>query len=117
GRFTAQILEEKFKQSVIVENKPGAGGVICMTAVAGAASDGYTLQTGGLGHNVIPAVVQTGLPIDIPKTIMPIAQAAEFLNVLVVGANHPANSLQDLIRMLKANPKAPLYGSNGMGSS
>ncbi|MGV3652795.1 MAG: Bug family tripartite tricarboxylate transporter substrate binding protein [Noviherbaspirillum sp.] len=117
GRFAAQILENKFKQSVIVENKPGAGGVICMTTVAAAPPDGYTLQTGGLGHNVIPAVVQTGLPIDIPKTIMPIAQAAEFLNVLVVGANHPANSLQELIQMLKSNPKVPLYGSNGMGSS
>jgi tripartite-type tricarboxylate transporter receptor subunit TctC len=117
ARFSAQILEKKFQQSVVVENKPGAGGVICMSTVAASIPNGYTLQTGGLGHNVIPAVVQTGLPIDIPKAIIPIAQAAEFINVLVVGINHPANSLQDLIQMLKSNAKSPLYGSNGMGSS
>lgn len=117
ARIAAQLLQEEYKQNVVVDNKPGAGGVLCMTAVAAAAPDGYTLQTGGLGHNVIPAVTWSGLPLDIPKAIMPIAQMAEFLNVLVVRADHPANSLQDLIRYQKEASRTLLYGSNGVGSS
>ncbi|MDB5824878.1 MAG: putative secreted protein [Herminiimonas sp.] len=117
GRFAAQILQDKYNQSVVVENKAGAGGIVCMTVVAAAAPDGYTLQTGGLGHNVIPPVITTGLPIDFAKALMPIAQAAEFLNLLVVRADHPANSVPQLIEYLKSRSKARLYGSNGVGSS
>ncbi|WP_353152730.1 tripartite tricarboxylate transporter substrate binding protein [Pollutimonas bauzanensis] len=120
ARFAAQILQEKYKQSVIVENKPGAGGIICMLAVAASAPNGYTLQTGGLGHNVIPPVTRTGIPVDLTKAIIPIAQAAEFLNVLVVSANHPARSLQEFIEYQKEKVKTGktiLYGSNGVGSS
>jgi len=120
ARFAAQILQEKYKQSVIVENKPGAGGIICMLAVAASAPNGYTLQTGGLGHNVIPPVTRTGIPVDLTKAIIPIAQAAEFLNVLVVSANHPARSLQEFIEYQEEKVKSGktiLYGSNGVGSS
>ncbi len=120
GRFAAQILQEKYKQTAVVENKPGAGGILCMLAVAAAAPDGHTLQTGGLGHNVIPPVTRTGIPVDLTKAIIPIAQAAEFLNVLVVSANHPARNLQDFIKYQQEKNKtgkALLYGSNGVGSS
>ena len=120
ARFAAQILQEKYKQSVIVENKPGAGGVICMLEVAASEPDGYTLQTGGLGHNVIPPVTRTGIPVDLIKAIMPIAQAAEFPNVLVVSANHPARTLQEFIELQQEKVKSGkniLYGSNGVGSS
>src|SRR5690606_11193174 len=80
----------------------------------------YTLQTGGLGHNVIPPVTRTGIPVDLTKAIIPIAQAAEFLNVLVVSANHPARSLQEFIEYQEEKVKSGktiLYGSNGVGSS
>lgn len=120
ARFAAQILQDKYKQSVVVENKPGAGGIICMLAVAAAKPDGYTLQTGGLGHNVIPPVTRSGIPVDLTKAIIPIAQAAEFLNVLVVSANHPARTLQEFIELQKEKVKGSktiLYGSNGVGSS
>ncbi|AEC20150.1 putative secreted protein [Pusillimonas sp. T7-7] len=120
ARFSAQILQEKFNQSVVVANKPGAGGVICMLEVAASKADGYTLQTGGLGHNVIPPLTRTGIPVDLTKAIMPIAQAAEFLNVLVVSADHPAQTLQEFIEYLKEKVKSGktiLYGSNGVGSS
>ncbi|NYT38543.1 tripartite tricarboxylate transporter substrate binding protein [Allopusillimonas soli] len=117
SRLAAEILQNKYEQTVVVENKPGAGGVICMIDVAKAAPDGYTLQLGGLGHNVIPPVTRTGLPIDIPNQIMAIAQAAEFVNVLVVRKNHPANNLQEFIDYQKNRKKRVLYGSNGIGSS
>jgi len=117
ARLAAQVMQTAFKQSVVVENRAGAGGVICMLAVAASPPDGYVLQLGGLGHNVIPPVTRTGMPIDIPKRIIPIAQAAEFLNVLVVGSQHPANSLQEYIAYQKKTGKTLLYGSNGVGSS
>ncbi|MBB5215525.1 Bug family tripartite tricarboxylate transporter substrate binding protein [Parapusillimonas granuli] len=120
ARFSAQILQDKYKQSVVVENKPGAGGIICMLAVAAAAPDGYTLQTGGLGHNVIPPVTRTGIPVDLTKALIPIAQPAEFLNVLVVRSDHPARNLQEFIDYQKKKSqggKSILYGSNGVGSS
>lgn len=117
GRFAAQIFNKKYGQTVLVENKPGAGGIIGMLMVAAAAPDGYTLQTGGLGHNVIPPVIRTGIPIDIPKAIMPIAQIAEFVNVLLVRANHPANSLDELLAYERSKAAKLNFGSNGIGSS
>lgn len=117
ARLAAEVLRDAFGQTVVVENKAGAGGVICMQAVAARAPDGYTLQLGGLGHNVIPAVTRADMPLDVSTSLMPIAQAAEFLNVLLVGRDHPANTLQEFIDYQKKADKVLLYGSNGVGSS
>ena len=117
ARFAASILQEKYKVPTIVENKSGASGVIAMSSVASAKPDGYTLQLGGLGHNVIPPVTRTNLPLNIPKEIIPIAQAAEFINILLVPEEHPANSIPELIEYLKQTEGLPLYGTNGVGSS
>ena len=117
ARFASSILQEHYDEPFIVENKPGAGGVLCMITVSEAEPDGYTLQLGGLGHNVIPPVTRSGLPIDIPKTIIPIAQAAEFINILAVPKDHPADTLQEFIDYQKEQNQLSLYGSNGVGSS
>jgi tripartite-type tricarboxylate transporter receptor subunit TctC len=100
-----------------VENRAGAGGLIGMQAAAASAPDGYTLATGGLGNNVIPPVTMKGLPIDIPKVLIPVAQVGEFANVLVLRADHPARSVDELVRGFKSMKAAPLYGSNGTGTS
>lgn len=117
GRLVGDMLAERYRQSVVIENKPGAGGVIGMTAAAAAEPNGYTLTTGGLGHNVLPPATLRGLPLDIPRALLPVAQVAEFVNVLVVRPDHPANSVQDLIADLRKSPRKALYGSNGVGSS
>ncbi|MVW77538.1 Bug family tripartite tricarboxylate transporter substrate binding protein [Bordetella sp. 02P26C-1] len=117
GRLVGDLLAARYGQSIVIENKPGAGGVIGMTAAAAATPDGYTITTGGLGHNVLPPVTLRGLPIDIPKALLPVAQVAEFVNVLVVRPDHPANNVQELIAYLKNRPNKALYGSNGVGSS
>ncbi len=117
GRLVGELLTNKYRQSVVIDNRAGAGGVIGMQAAASAPPDGYTITTGGLGHNVLPPATLTGLPLDIPKELLPVAQIAEFVNVVVVRANHPANSVPELIEHLKKQNKKPLYGSNGVGSS
>lgn len=117
GRLVGDLLYAKYGQSVVIENRAGAGGVIGMQAAAAAKPDGYTLTTGGLGHNVLPPATLRGLPIDIPTALLPIAQVAEFVNALVVRADHPANTVSELIAHLRASKRKPLYGSNGVGSS
>ncbi|MCY1531434.1 hypothetical protein D9M68_666580 [compost metagenome] len=117
GRLVGDLLFAKYGQSVVIENRAGAGGVIGMQAAAASRPDGYTLTTGGLGHNVLPPATLRGLPLDIPTALLPIAQVAEFVNALVVRTDHPANSVPELIEYLRASKRKPLYGSNGVGSS
>ncbi len=117
GRLVGDLLNVKYGQSVVVENRAGAGGVIGMQAAAAAKPDGYTLATGGLGNNVLPPVTLRGLPLDIPAALLPVAQVAEFVNALVVRVDHPANSVSELVQYLRTSKRKPLYGSNGIGSS
>lgn len=117
GRLVGDLLFAKYGQSVVIENRAGAGGVIGMQATAASKPDGYTLTTGGLGHNVLPPATLQGLPLDIPTALRPIAQVAEFVNALVVRTDHPANSVPELVEYLRASKRKPLYGSNGVGSS
>lgn len=118
GRLVSEILTKKFGQPVIVENRPGANGMIGSQQVASAKPDGYTLLLNGLGGMVLPMATVTGLPLDIPRAFTPIAQVAEFINVLVVRADSPIRSVNDLIAAAKLKNKDALsYGSNGIGSS
>ncbi len=118
GRAVADVLTRRYGQPVIVENRPGAGGLVGLQAAAQAKPDGYTLATGGLGNHVIPPVTIRNLPFDIVKAFAPIAQVAEFLNVLVVGSESPFRSVQDLVRAGKAAGGTSLsYASVGAGTS
>ena len=117
ARLVGDILYRKYGQPVVVENRPGASGVIGQQYVAGLPADGYTLITGGLGGNVIPPVTVRNLPLDVVKSFVPIAQVAEFVNVLVVASNYPANTVAELIARARHAQRPLSYGSNGLGSS
>ncbi|WP_459618452.1 Bug family tripartite tricarboxylate transporter substrate binding protein [Bordetella sp. 2513F-2] len=118
GRMMGEVLAARYGQSVVVENRPGANGMIGLQAVAATPPDGYTLVTGGLGSNVIPPAVTKGMPLDVVRAFAPIAQAAEFVNVLVVRQDAPHDSVQALVKAAKAAPaEAYSYGSNGIGTS
>lgn len=117
ARVVAELLAKKYGQAVVVENKPGASGLIGQQYVAAAAPDGHVLSSGGLGSNVLPPVTVEGLPLDIVKSLVPVAQTCEFVNVLVVRRDHPAKSVADLIARSKASGKSLQYGANGVGSS
>lgn len=118
GRVMAEILNKHYDHTVVVENRPGASGLIGLQAGAAAKPDGHALVIGGLGSNVIPPAVTRGLPLDIVKAFVPIAQAAEFVNVLVVTRDAPYASVPELVQAIRAAPPGHFtYGSTGVGSS
>ena len=118
ARLVADILNRKFGQAVVVENRPGASGLIGGQIVAAAKPDGYTLLVNGLGGNVLPPVTVKGLPLDIVNAFVPIAEVAEFVNVLVVGQDSKIKTLADLLESAKqARGEGLSYGSNGLGTS
>jgi tripartite-type tricarboxylate transporter receptor subunit TctC len=117
ARALAGKLGERLGQPVIIENKPGAGGNIGTDVVAKAAPDGYTLVVGTVGTHAINASLYSKLPYDPIKDFAPVVLLSTTPNVLVVPANFPANSVQDVIRMAKAKPGELTFASSGSGTS
>src|SRR5690348_6487036 len=115
ARTVADRLGRAMGVSVIVENQSGGGGVVGSLATARAAPDGYTLMVGYVGtHGTNPAVRK--LPYDALKDFTPIAMVAGTPNVLIVPPSVPANTLQEFIAYVKANPGKLSYGSSGPGT-
>lgn len=121
---TARILAEAVKDSlgtVIVENKPGAGGNIGVSAAAKAAPDGLTLGIATTASHSINPWLFTKLPYSPSKDFVPVTQMLRVPNVLVINAEsaqrNNINTLADLIRYAKANPAKLNYGSGGNGSA
>jgi tripartite-type tricarboxylate transporter receptor subunit TctC len=116
GRVLAVGLRAKFNQPVTVENKPGGNGVIGTREVVKAAPDGYTLLIGGLGAQVLPAVMTANFPFDPVRDLVPIAMLAEWSAVMLVRKNLPVSSLPEFIALARQRPGALNYGSSGYGS-
>lgn len=104
-------------QPMVVDNKPGASGVVGTTAVARSKPDGYTLTLGSTpGYATAPALYPN-LPYDPLKDFTPIIGVATVPNVLVVPPSLPVNSVQELIAYIKARPGQVAYASVGNGST
>ena len=116
ARIVAQGLSERIGQEVVVENRPGASGVIAANAVAKAAPDGYTLLLGGSVLTLQPAFGKA-LPLDPVKDFAPITLVANVPSVLIVGPASPFHSVGDLIAYARAHPGEMNYASAGNGSS
>jgi tripartite-type tricarboxylate transporter receptor subunit TctC len=116
ARIVAQGLSETVGQQVVVENRPGASGVIASDSVAKAAPDGYTLLLGGSALTLQPAFGKT-LPFDPVKDFAPVSLVADVPVVLIVGATSPLRSVADLVAYAKAHPAQLNYASAGNGSS
>jgi tripartite-type tricarboxylate transporter receptor subunit TctC len=115
SRQLAQYLQSQLGQPFVVENKPGATGMIGAASVANARPDGYTLLIGG---NTTHSVVQTTykkVPYDPVKSFTPIARLFDFCNVLVVHPDVPAHNAPELVAYLKANPGKLEYGYGNSG--
>ena len=117
ARNVAQKLSETWGQSVVVDNRPGAGGNIGSELVAKAAPDGYTLEMGTVGTHAINASLYSKMPYDHVKDFAPIILVAGVPNVLVVNPSVPVNSVQELIAYAKANPGKLKFASSGPGTS
>jgi tripartite-type tricarboxylate transporter receptor subunit TctC len=115
-RFVAQRMSERWKQSVVVDNRPGAGGMIGADAAAKSAPDGYTLVLLVTGHTIMPAM-QAKMPYDMPRDFTPISILNRAPKLVVVNPSVPASSLRELIALQKADPaKYSNYGTSGVGS-
>ncbi|MDB5966021.1 MAG: tripartite tricarboxylate transporter substrate binding protein, partial [Polaromonas sp.] len=103
--------------SFIIENKPGAGGGTGSDFTAKAAADGYTIQGGTISSHAINVSLYAKLPYDPLKSFQPITMIGSMPNVLVVRADSPYKTLQEVIAAVKARPGSINYASSGSGTS
>lgn len=116
ARPLAQMLGESVKQSVIVENKGGAGGSVAADFVAKSAPDGYTIMLGTVGTHAINGSLYRQLPYDMTKDFTPIALVASAPLVIAVPANSNIKTLAELIKEAKAKPDFIAFGTAGNGT-
>jgi tripartite-type tricarboxylate transporter receptor subunit TctC len=116
ARSLAEKLSQSLGQTVIVENKPGAGATLGADYVVKSKPDGYTLLIGAVHHSIASSVYKK-LPYDFQKDLAPITTIALVPNVLVVNTGTPAKNVAELVAMLKAKPGDYNYGSNGNGTA
>src|SRR5207253_2068580 len=117
ARAVADKLTTALGQPFVVENKPGAGGVVGAEQVAHAAADGYTLIMGNAGSHGINAAVYTQLNYDVVRDFAPISLIAQSPNVLVANPDTKIRSVKDLIDAARADPGKLDFASGGQGSS
>src|SRR5688572_4747676 len=112
----AQKLTEVFGQQVVVENRPGASGIIGVEAAVKAPPDGYTMLITQTSIAINPSMFKK-LPYDALRDLAPVTQLVIGPNVLVVHPSVPANNVKSLIALAKAKPGVLVVGSPGMGTS
>ncbi len=116
GRLVARELEHELKQNFIVDNRAGASGQIGTGIVAKAAPDGYTLLFTIGSHTILPALNQQ-LPYDVINDFAPVTLVGTSPNMLLVKADHPAKSLQDLLELARTQPGQLNYATPGIGTT
>ena len=117
SRVVAAKLQESLGQPVVVELKPGAGGVIAADAVAKSAPDGYTFLMGAIATHAINPSLMPSLPYDPMRDFRHVALVVKVPNVLVVNHDLPAKSVADLVALAKARPGKLDFGSGSTGST
>jgi len=115
-RTLGDVVSKQWGQSVVVENRPGAGGVIASQAVVTSAPDGYTLIMVASGHATNP-LLYAKIPYDTFKDFTPISLLASSPNILLVRADSPFKTMGDLIAAAKAKPGSLSFAHAGTGTS
>jgi tripartite-type tricarboxylate transporter receptor subunit TctC len=118
ARIIAQDLNSKWGQSVVVENQPGASGLIGTRAVMASAPDGYTLLMASTGSLMtVSAGAGSDAPFDVNKYLAPIVIGAAPPYLLVVNPKLPVTSITDLVRLARERPDGMTFGSSGVGAA
>jgi len=117
ARVIAQDLTRQLGQSVVVDNRAGAGGNIGGALAARAPADGYTLFMGTVGTHAINAALYKKMPFNPVKDFQPLSRVANVPNLLVANPNQPFRTVPELIAYAKAHPGQVNFGSSGSGSS
>lgn len=116
ARLIAPKLQDALGQTVVIDNKPGAGGTIGDDAVAKAAPDGHTLLLGAFAHAVNPSLMAK-MPFRTPDDFAPVSLLVTVPELLVVTPSFPAKTVGELVAMAKAEPGKLSYASSGNGSA
>jgi tripartite-type tricarboxylate transporter receptor subunit TctC len=117
ARIVAQKLTENLGQTVVVENRAGAGGNIAAQQIATAAPDGYTISLSSVGPLSVSPAMYKDLAYDPKRDIAPITMGMVFPNVFVVNSAVPAKTLAEFVALAKSKPGDLTYASSGIGSA
>jgi len=117
ARLLGQKLSERWGQSVVIENKPGANGSIGVNTVTRAAPDGHTLLAVASSALTLNPLVYKTIAYNVERDLAPVTRTGLVANVLVVNPSVPAKTLQELVAIMKAKPKNVIYASQGIGSN
>ncbi len=112
ARYLSDRLGRAWGQPMIVDNRPGGGGIVATQYTAKSPADGYTLEIVTVGHAVNPHLYAK-LPYDTEKDLMPVARVASLPNMLMVNNSVPARSVQELLALARKQPGKLTYASAG----
>lgn len=117
GRLLADKVGRALGQTIVVQNKPGAGGVIGSESVANAKPDGYTMIVGNAGSHGINAAIYSKLRYDVVKSFKPVGLFCTTANVLAVRQDLPVSNVKEFVAYIKNSKTSLNYSSGGIGSS
>jgi tripartite-type tricarboxylate transporter receptor subunit TctC len=116
ARLVSQIAQSELGATIVVENRPGAGGATGSKSVANAEPDGYTLLVGTSATLAVVPALMKNPGYDPVKSFAAVAKVADSTTVMIVPANFPANSIKEFVAYAKANPGKLSYASAGVGN-
>lgn len=116
ARLMAPAISEQLGTAVVVDNRPGATGIIAAEHVKGSPPDGATLFVADSAHFAINPALRANLPYDPQKDFVPVIEVASSMIYVAVPAASPAKSVQDLVALAKNRPQGLTYGSSGTGT-
>jgi tripartite-type tricarboxylate transporter receptor subunit TctC len=116
ARVLADGLRQEWGQTVLVDNKPGASGLLAMRLAAGAAPDGYTIILSSESNHILLPLLDSKFPMDVTKEFVPISLSGQFQHTLIVKKELPVSSVKELVEYLRANPGKLSFGSSGVGT-
>src|SRR5690606_34921704 len=114
--ITTQIAKDT-GATLVIENRPGAAGNIGVSMIKRAEADGYTIGYGNINTLAVNRSLFKTLPYDVDKDLMPVGHMFNIYNVLIVPADSPLKSVQDLADRAKAEPRRMSYGASGVGTT
>ena len=117
ARFLAESMRSELGQSLIVDNRPGAAGLIGTAAAATAPADGYTVLVTSRSNHVMAPLVQKTTQVDPQRDLVPVGLAIRAVGMLATNSKAPFKTFKDLIAYAKANPGKLFYGSAGIGAT
>ncbi|MCG2592426.1 tripartite tricarboxylate transporter substrate binding protein [Ramlibacter sp. XY19] len=117
GRFLADAMRTELGQPLVIDNRPGASGLIGTAAVAGAPADGYTVLVTSRSNHVMAPLVQKSAQVDPVRDLAPVGLVLRAVGMFVTHAKAPFRTLKDLVAYAKANPGKLFYGSAGIGAT